>query len=142
MRSVLVFIELVRIANVERVLGILANPPLPGRAPLIEDTQRSSVLTVCDVIVLACMELVKKANVDKLEGMLVNRPRNPYAVDNDEIASCTEDVSESVETYPAVPRPWTVEARFGPSPIPKTVDVILEASSVGSTKLLIYSWRP
>ncbi len=64
-------------AKVDKVDGIDAKPPLPGSAPLIDETHKSNVLTVLDVIVLAWIELVKNATVDRLEGMLANRPTNP-----------------------------------------------------------------
>jgi hypothetical protein len=47
-----------------------------------------------------------------------------------------------VDTYPADPRPATVDTRFGSTPKPKTVEVIVEASSTGSIKLLTYCSRP
>jgi hypothetical protein len=68
--------ELVKIAKVDNVLGIFARPPLPvpGRAPLIEDTHKSSVLIVLVKIVLALRELVRIENVDKVDGIDVNDP--------------------------------------------------------------------
>jgi hypothetical protein len=47
-----------------------------------------------------------------------------------------------VLTYPADPNPSTVEVNLSFRPRPKTVETIVEASSVGSIKLLIYSSRP
>jgi hypothetical protein len=47
-----------------------------------------------------------------------------------------------VLTYPADPSPVTVDWRLGPTAKPETVDKMVEANSVGSIKLLIYSSRP
>jgi len=69
--------ELVRTAKVDNVLGIFASPPpppVPGRAPLIEETHKSSVLIVLVKIVLVIRELVRIENVDKVDGMDVNDP--------------------------------------------------------------------
>jgi hypothetical protein len=48
--------------------------PDPGRAPLIEETQRSSELILTDCIVLAVRELVRREKVDRVEGMDVSDP--------------------------------------------------------------------
>jgi hypothetical protein len=45
---VLAWIELVSREKVERVEGIEVKEPEPGRAPLIEETQRSRELIVID----------------------------------------------------------------------------------------------
>ncbi len=41
-----------------------------------------------------------------------------------------------------VPRPITVDVRLGCNPMPVTVERTVEASSVGSTKVLIYCSSP
>jgi len=52
------------------------------------------------------------------------------------------DTRDKLETYPEDPRPATVEVNLSPRPNPNTVEVIDEVNSVGSIKVLIYSWRP
>jgi hypothetical protein len=52
------------------------------------------------------------------------------------------DANDALETYPADPRPITVEVRFGCKPIPATVDKTVEANSVGSINVLMYRSRP
>jgi hypothetical protein len=47
------------------------------------------------------------------------------------------ETKEREETYPAVPRPATVEVNLVLSPRPITVETIDDANSVGSIKLLI-----
>jgi hypothetical protein len=52
------------------------------------------------------------------------------------------EARESVETYPTVPNPETVDIKRLSIPIPITVEVTVEANSVGSMKLLTYAWSP
>ena len=52
------------------------------------------------------------------------------------------DAKEALDTYATVPRPITVEVRFGCRPIPATVERTVEANSVGSIKVLIYRSKP
>jgi len=53
-----------------------------------------------------------------------------------------EDAREAEEIYPAVPKPATVEMKLLACPTPITVEIIVDCSSVGSMKLLIYFSRP
>ncbi len=57
------------------------------------------------------------------------------------------DTKDSVETYPEVPRPVTVDASFASRPIVEINPrdprpTIVEVNSVVSIKLLTYSWSP
>jgi len=66
---------------------MLVRDPLPGRAPLMEETHKSKVLIVPAVRVLAWIELAKRATVEKEEGKKARLPTSPYAVESEEIAS-------------------------------------------------------
>ena len=48
-----------------------------------------------------------------------------------------EEVKEADDIYPIEPRPVTVDCKLDVIAIPATVDVMEEANSVGSIKLLI-----
>jgi hypothetical protein len=52
------------------------------------------------------------------------------------------EANDAEDTYPAVPNPVTVEVKLDCNPIPTTVERTVEASSVGSIKLLIYRSKP
>jgi hypothetical protein len=52
------------------------------------------------------------------------------------------DTKDTLETYPTVPKPITVEVRFDCNPIPATVERTVDASSVGSINVLMYRSRP
>ena len=52
------------------------------------------------------------------------------------------DASDAEDTYPIDPNPVTVEVRLDCRPIPTTVEMILDVSSVGSMKVLMKVWSP
>lgn len=52
------------------------------------------------------------------------------------------EAKEALETYPAEPRPVTVDVKLDCKPIPVTVERTVDASSVGSIKVLIKLARP
>ena len=52
------------------------------------------------------------------------------------------EAKDAEDTYPADPRPVTVDVRFDCNPIPTTVLTMLEVSSVGSMKVLMKVCRP
>ena len=52
------------------------------------------------------------------------------------------EMSERVETYPEDPRPSTVDLMVPVMAIPATLEIIVDASSVGSMKLLMQFSNP
>ena len=69
----------------------------------------------------------------------------PSPVEKEENESDTKfvvEIKESVETYPDDTRPVTVEAKLDVIASPATVEVIEDASSVGSIKVLMYVSKP
>jgi hypothetical protein len=66
-------------------------------------------------MVLARSELVKIAMVERLLGMdaIPPPPIAPNAVEKEEMAAVIDELRDNVETYPAVPKPATVDVKVG-----------------------------
>ena len=56
--------------------------------------------------------------------------------------NCVVEARDVVEIYPTLPNPITVDVRLGCNPMPVTVERRVDASSVGSIKVLIYCSNP
>ena len=67
-------------------------------------------------------------------------PPGPKAVEKEEKEreiKLVVEIKERVETYPEDPRPLTVDVKLLVIASPATVDVILDANSVGSMNVLM-----
>ena len=76
-------------------------------------------------------------------------PPGPKAVEKEEkekeiklVVEMNEEVIDKEEIYPLEPNPWTVETKLLVIPIPETVEVIVEANSLGSMNVLMYVSKP
>ena len=89
-------------------------------------------------MVLAVNELVRIAKVERVLGIFAKPPAPtvPYAVDKDEIAELIDEYIDNVLTYPADPRPSTVDTRDVVKYVEEIKGRIDDASSEGSMKLL------
>jgi hypothetical protein len=64
------------------------------------------------VTVLAIKELVRILNVERVEGRTKGAPTVPMAVEKEDNEPLIDDIIVAVLTYPAVPRPLTVDASW------------------------------
>ena len=95
------------------------------------------------------MQICPKPPTVEIKLEVLSPPPRPKAVEKEEkdketkfVVKIKEDVKESVEIQSDDPRPCTVETKLLVIPKPVTVDVIDDANSVGSIKVLIFEVNP
>jgi hypothetical protein len=127
---------------VESEEGMEVKEPDPGRAPLMEETQRSRELMETAWMVLACRELVRREKVERVEGMEVREPEPGRAPLIEETQRSRElmvpawIVLAVILPVDIVKKELTTEERYPMEPNPSTVDVSCVVKYVEEMKLI------